>query len=357
VKETVLLRTVDQVDGEALRQFLTRFFGSTKAEFLDRHGSWWHRGQENRMVLTVDGEIAGYCAVIPTLCQVGDRRIPAVWWMDLVIAPEFRGRRLQSLLDVEVRRRAELLLGFPNELAARIHLKHGWGVRENLTALVAPLDPKGLNVVKRSQGIRGVVLRGGATLASPIAALWRKSLVRGSSSHSEACRQEDGPKASQLADIAALGSGSRTDTTTTITTIRDEAYLRWRYLESPFRDQLRVVTVGPEDAPRVAAVLRLLPPEMRGGARLLDLFGDLADAPRVTTVARRCLALAAEAGAHQVTALAAHGPLASCLRRAGFLLKAKARFCWWSDDPEIMRKIGAESHHWALGDSDNDEPR
>jgi hypothetical protein len=343
------LLTAGQVDPEQLHGFLERFFGPVKAAFLRDHGAWWHRGEDNRMVLTVEGEVAGYCAVIPTRCQVGDRSLDAVWWMDLVIDPKFRGQRLQSLLDVEVRRRSELLLGFPNALAAVIHRKHGWGVREDLASLVAPLRPLGLNAVRRTTGLKGVAVRGVAALAAGPFRL-RRALLAGRDEDGELVRREVAPSAPELARIARLQEPS-------ITAIRDADFLRWRYLEAPVRDQLRIFTAGPAGQPRVAAILRLLPPELGGAARLLDVFGELRRDEMVLPLLRRIVCHGAAMGAPQITALAAHSRLARQLRRSGFWLRGPARFCWWSGDAEIMRLIAQGNHHWVVGDSDHDEPR
>lgn len=340
--------TVDEVDGEELHRFLSRFFTPVKAEFLRRHGAWWHRGEENRMVLAVGSEIAGYCAVIPGLCRVEGEAVPALWWMDLVIAPEHRGRRFQSLLDDEVRRRAGLLLGFPNELAAKIHRKHGWGVREDLAALLAPLVPSRLGAVRRARGFKGFLLRAAALALTPAAALWRRRLAREEPGGARLWKE---PSAAALATVAALGSSQ------VVTLMRDEDHFRWRYLEGPHRSQLRFFAAGgeePTEDPTAVLILRLLP---GGESRVLDLFGDLGDAAALHHLLRRTLAEACREGAGQVTALAATPELRRAFKGAGFFLSSTARFCWSSTDGAIMEAIDRSEHHWCLGDSDHDEPR
>ncbi len=334
-----------QVDRQALHHFLERFFGPTKADFLDRHGDWWHRGPENRIVLEVDGEIAGYNAVIPTRCEVAGETIDAVWWMDLVIAPEFRGRRLQSLLDEDVRSRARLLLGFPNELAAKIHRNHGWGVREDLRARLLPLDPRAIGAVQRASGARGAALRTGAAALTPAAALWRRWL--GSRSPGKAWEAVQ-PTAEELRAVAQLGPKG------TVTSSRGTEDLRWRYLECPYRRELRFFFAGDPSRPRLALVLRQLP---GGTARVLDIFGSLDDGGALDDLLKLAIAECAGGGATQVVALAASATLSAALRRRGFFLSSTGRFCWWSADRAIMEAIAQGPFHWCLGDSDNDEPR
>ncbi len=333
-----------EVDPVRLDRFLDRFFGAEKAAFLACNGDWWHRGAENRLVLAVGGDVAAYCAVIPTRCRIAGDEVPALWWMDLVVAPEFRGRRLQSLLDEEVRRRAPLLLGFPNELAAAIHRKHGWGVREDLAVLVAPLSPRAMPAVRRARGLTGVALRAGAALLEPAARAWRWRLTGALPAGVSAVE----PNAETLAGIASQ------DRSGAVTTARDVDHFAWRYLASPHREELRVFVAGPVQAPTSALVLRLLP---AGPARVLELCGDLERKGVVEDMLAHALAAATEAGASQLTALAASPGLARRLRGAGLPLGTRGRFCWWSEDGAIMEAIGASELHWCLGDSDNDEPR
>ncbi len=327
-----------EVDAAALHAFLKRFFGPRKADFLGRHGTWWHGGRENRLVLEVEGTIAAYCGVIPVRCLLDGAPRDALWWMDLVVAPEYRGRRLQSHLDVEVRRRTSLLLGFPNELAARIHRKHGWGVREDLRTMLAPLDPSGLNVVRRG----GRLLAAGALAARPLAALWRRRLV---SHRPRTARRVDEPDVEQWAGLSRHGAA------TLATTVRDEAYLTRRYLEAPHRGELRFYESG-----TLALVSRRLQRHGRLEERVLDLFGDLQDRARLGDLLRFALGEASRAGAVQVTALASHGELAAAFRHSGFWLGSTARFCWTSPDSSLMEALERSRLHWCLGDSDNDDP-
>lgn len=337
-----LLRPAAEVDPAALRAFLERCFGAQKARFLERHGTWWHGGRENRMALLVDGAVAAYCGVIPARCRVAGEALEAVWWNDLVVAPELRGRGLQRIFDRAVRQRCGLLLGFPNELAARIHRRHGWGVRDDLRAVMAPLRPPRLAAVTRSRGAAGSLLRAAAGALAPFAGRWRRRLAGYSPRRARRLAE---PDLERWAELARRGAAE------TATTLRDETHLRHRYLEAPYRGELRFY-----ECADLALVCRRL--RRRGSVeeRVLDLFGDLDDEEGVGDLLRCVLGEAVRAGAAQVTALAAHAELAARFRRRGFLLASTARFCWSSPDPAVMDALGRSRLHWCLGDSDNDEP-
>ena len=122
-----VLYDCSRVEKSVLDDFLRRNFSGIKAEFLIEHGEWWYGGDHNRWVILAGDQIAAYCAFLPTKVWINGGEENALWWVDLVVAPQFRGQGLQSIFDREILQRSEIKLGFPNELAAKIHRKHGWG--------------------------------------------------------------------------------------------------------------------------------------------------------------------------------------------------------------------------------------
>ncbi len=343
-----LVRAAGEVDREALGRFLRAQYRQRKAAFLDKHGDWWHRGAGNRWVIEEGGEVVAYCAVIPTTMQVGGEEIDAAWWVDLVVDPAHRGRGLQAAFDREVRAAAPLIVGFPNALAAKIHRGHGWGVREDLELRMMPLRP--LQIARDRAGTAGyrAVLRLAAVAAAPTG---RRLCQRLETYEPRFSRMLDRWDADELAAVFANARPSAV-----VTTPRDAKYLRWRYLDAPYRDEIFVVGAGTGDALRVVVVIRVFE---RGGktvARVLDLFGDLRDAEVVHDALMAAAKHAHSLGACQVTSMGAHPELSRRLRSAGFFVASRARFCWSASDAAVQAAIGSADLHLVLGDSDNDEP-
>jgi len=343
---TVNLITAAEIDPSQLTSFLERFFGGTKAVFLREHGAWLHGGQENRWVLLVDGVLAGYCAVIPTQVCVDGKSLSAIWWVDIIVAPEFRGQGLQSHFDQKLQQDDLLKLGFPNELAAKIHRKHQWGVREDLQVRLCPLRPLKVNQVRTAHGKHGALLKSGALMLSPITTAFRLWLRIRKSAHVFTREQ---PSAETLAEIV-----QRTPVQAFSTTCRSVAYFQHRFLDAPYADQLAWYFFGPEDAPTHYLVTRTLIHHGVTVTRILDYFGDLgAEEPL------RALLLAAAAEADrkkssQLTAMVTLPSMEALFKAAGFFFKASARFCWLSSDPTIMESF-ARPFYFTLADSDNDE--
>lgn len=341
--EPTLLRA-DEVDPDQLYRFLQRFYGPAKSAFLQRHGAWWHRGQHNRWAVEQDGRLAGYCAVIPTTCWLQGAPVQALWWVDLVVAPECRGRGLQRLMDEHMKTLADLKLGFPNELAARIHRKHHWGVRDDLQVMLLPLRPSGVKRVRTAVGARRRMLQAGALAAAPLAARWRRRLRRYAPA---GVRAVDTPDPDVLASVFA-----RYQAQAGATTYRDAAFFRWRYLDAPY--PVRCFLAGLPEAPTHYLLARHLKDEGVRTTRILDLFGDFEDVRALRDVVHVAAREALHAGSAQVTALTSLRPLARVLRSAGFWFTSRTRFCWHSPSEAAMQALAGPAH-WTLADSDNDE--
>jgi len=338
--------TAAEVEPSRLNDFLCGAYGPTKGEFLRRCGAWWHRGDENRLAVVRGDDIVGYCAVIPTRCRIDGETHPAVWWVDLIVLPEFRGRGLQHLLDERLRAWGDLKLGFPNPLAARLHLRHGWGVREDFRTLLLPLRPRRARIVHSAVGTKGVLLRLGAVALSPVAHLFRRRLSR---YQPLSARVVEGPDPQALAAIF-----ERHGPHAVATTARDAAFIRWRYLDAPYRAEITFYVAGPVGDPTLALISRSMSSPSGTIVRVLDLFGDLDDRSGLRDIVLLALRDATRAGATQVSVLAAFPQLRSFFRALGFLFGAKARFCWHSHSQDLLQLLWQKDCHFSYADSDND---
>ncbi|MEW5938029.1 MAG: GNAT family N-acetyltransferase [Chloroflexota bacterium] len=345
---TIHLLDATQVDLALLDAFLRRVYPPLKSEFLRKHGDWLHRSPSNRIIAQVDGQIAGYCAVIPTQVWAVGRVQSALWWVDLIVAPEFRGLGMQTLIDERVRGMSDLLLGFPNKLAGIIHRKHGWGVREDARALLLPLHPSQVKMARNAEGTRGLVLRLGAWGLAPLAALWRTRLR---------AKRPRGVWKMESFDAKILsGVFLRARRDGLNTTWRDAAYFDWRYAQSPHCKDYRYFLAGARENPTHYLILRhLTQPDGLRYTRILDLFGDLND----TVAIHHLLALAVQDalahGSGQVTLASSLSALLRVAKRLGFIFSAPFGFCWRSASAEWMSAFAGENY-WTLSDSDNDAP-
>lgn len=341
--------TVDQVEPGLVINFLCKVYRPLKSTFLLEHGEWWHRSNSNRLVIQLDNKIVGYCAVIPTKLWMAGKIQPALWKVDLIIDPEYRGRGLQKLFDDRVREMTNLLLGFPNAgLSSRIHRKLGWSVREDSRILMLPLRPFLSKTVQNTQGLRGTILRSGALALTPISAVWRSRLMSQRLQNVWKMKQLD---AEILSEIFL-----RTKSNMITTTWRDESFFEWRYGLAPQPEEFSYFLAGSSEAPSHFLIARHL--SQREGiqyTRILDVFGDFNDVGTLRDLITLAVRDAIANDSGQITILASSTNLRVVAQRLGFILSAPMNFCWISETPEIMFSLAGENY-WTLADSDNDLP-
>ena len=336
-----------QVDPKMLDAFLRRVYPQPRCDFLNEHGGWWHRSDVHRLVVQVNEKIAGYCAVIPTNIWVGGRVRPALWWVHLVIAPEFRGQGLQKLLDHRVRGMADLLLGFPNKLAGIIHRKHGWGVREDAQVLLLPLFPSHVRIVQNSSGTRRKVVTGwSACTGSTCRGLAGMVLIKSGGP----LQRHGSLDASILSNIFQQALTERLNTTW-----RDGSYFEWRYKNAPQPEEYSYYLAGTPSPTHYLISRHMMQPDGLFCTRILDLFGKLDDSTAIHDLLTLVVQDAIIHGSRQVTLVSSHSVIKQVARQLGFLLSAPFGFCWWSTSSELMTAFAGENY-WTLGDSDNDAP-
>ncbi|MBZ0112989.1 MAG: GNAT family N-acetyltransferase [Thermoanaerobaculia bacterium] len=339
--------TTDQVDSAKLNAFLKESFGEAKSEFLRKHGDWWHGGPENRWVIMVGEEIAGYCAVIPTKILIQGDETPALWWVDLLVDSKYRGKGLQSHFDARIRAIADLKLGFPNELATKIHRKHGWGINEDLKVLLVPFQPTRIKSVKNAEGLLGTGVRLGALALSPLFAGIRWALAR---YQPKAARRVVDPAPEWLSEIFFRNYDAET-----ITTMRDASYVQWRFLDAPYGKDLKYYSAGPAETPSQVLITRETYFQGIHGTRILDFFGEIQDKAATRDLFLCAMKDMIESGSTQAIVLTSIQGLEATLRKIGFVIPGVTRFCWYSEEASTMARLEYPGF-WALADSDNDAP-
>jgi hypothetical protein len=340
--------TADQLEPGLLEDFLCKVYPPRRSGFLNEHGAWWHRSKSNQLVIQMEGLVAGYCAVIPTQTWIAGQVRQALWWIDIMIAPEFRGRGLQSHFDRRVQEMSPLLLGFPNELAAKIHRKHGWGVREDMPIMLLPLWPRMVKLVRNTSGWKGMGLHAGALALSPLASIYRLFLA---SQRVDKITKLDHPAPELLSEIFY-----RTKSVEINTTWRDPSYFAWRYGAVPVPQEYCYYLAGDPASPTHYLIARhITQADGVRYSRILDVFGDFTDLAALRQLLLRAVQDAIAHGSSQITLFAANPGLKAVAQNLGFLISVPVGFCWLSDSPEIMDAL-AHENYWTIADSDNDAP-
>lgn len=340
--------TANEVDPSKLEAFLREVYPQEKANFIAQHGLWRHRNIENRYVMMADDRVVAYCATIPGDCTLNGQRESALWWVDLIVLPEYRGRGYQRSFDAKMQALSPTKLGFPNDLAAGIHKKHGWGVTDGGYVLACPLNPTKLRTVQRQSGLKGLLYRlAGLALSVPMG-VWKQRAKGYQARYTQATEAIDPVILAQTFDTYTRSQAF-------ITTYRDADYFQWRYLDAPYAEQLRFYLTQQNGHLTQVAVVREVA-YMDGVAwHILDVFGDLDDEIGLADLLRTVVRDAVRRQAYQLSTLSFLPQLWAALRKAGFIIRRPSLFCWVSQSDTTMAQLNQENFHWMPCDSDFDE--
>ena len=316
-------------------------YGPGKRRFLLEHGDWVHRGPGNRWVALIDGVVAGYRGIIPATCVLGGEELPAVWAMNLYVLLQFRGRGLQRPLDQHVLDAAPVRMSFPGEIGAAIYTKQGYSLRQDLAEWRLPLSPLAYWRERSGGGLSLTARR--ALLCGRVAA----RRVRAKNYRTRRTELVDSPDLGVLEDVFR-----RHVDPAQVTTLRDAAFLGWRYGAAPYAGELLFYVTSLRGRPTHYAVVRH--PAFPSAARVLDLFGDFRDEEGLDDLLRTIVRDAIDRGRNHASILVSSPRLENAVRGVDFHRFNQYRFRWSATDPEVDARLSQGGLYWVLGDSDND---
>jgi GNAT superfamily N-acetyltransferase len=342
----------DKVDPPLLSAFLDEAIGPVMRGFLSLHSDWWHRGRGHRWAALCDETVAGYRAFIPTLILLDGRELPAAWGFDLFVLPRFRGLGLQKLLDERLTDASDLVISFPSDVGAKVYAKQGHGIRDDVPFYQMSLAPRPLT--QAAPGTSGVLrhvagrsrelgVRGTARQALIRA---RTLVLRAQSSRYRPTRtaRVDSPDPQALEELFL-----RYVDRGVVTTLRSADFLRWRYLDAPYRSDLVFYLRGSTDREAQCAIVRYVRPARE--ARILDVFGDLTDEDALADLVHTVLREAVRQDIDRVTVLGSSPEIVRALRKAGFTIQVVRPFRWSARDPRLHERFSTVPLRWTLGDS------
>ena len=344
------IKFVNDVPEADLHAFFTEAFNKEKADFLVQYSDWWHRNSKARFVaIDTDKQIpVGYSALISSQVAINGKREDIYWLVDVMVLNTYRGQGIQRLVDEEIQKEQRIRIGFPNELASKIHRKHGWGVRVDGYRWQYTLSLRANSKLRFYPGLIGKALRAVAKLTTPLYQRYRVNQVGQRQSSNVQLLEE--PNAEDLGHIFLNHHPQPHQ----ITTYRDADFIQWRYLDAPYRSDLRFYTASQHDKPVLAMITRELTVKGLRTLRILDLFGNLDYTEGLQNLIHQAQLDAIEHQIEELIIVVTAFELTSALEHAGFTQRDIVTFCWLSDNPEDMQRIEVCSPYWTFTDSDLD---
>ena len=106
-KSDLLARYEINKISEVTKDQLSDFYKKTyypRYKSLTNHWRWWYRVGYNEfepLIISIDNKVIGQAAYLPTELNVLGNKVPAIWFVDYAILPEFKGKGLGKIMYKE----------------------------------------------------------------------------------------------------------------------------------------------------------------------------------------------------------------------------------------------------------------
>lgn len=220
------INKISEVDKVELSEFYKKTFYQ-RYKSLANNWRWWYRvgyDQQEPIILSVDNKIIGQASYLPTKLNVLGNEIPAIWFVDYAILPEYMGKSLGKFLCKEWMKICPNQMAICSPYSLRVLKKFGW--KENLSTqrLAKPI-----NIFKFLPIVKNLKLN---FLDSAIRYFIKKKFNNNSSIQPF----EIVNNFQVLNDSFKLKKSEKNNGLAQI--VRDEKWLYWRLMECPYRKDI-----------------------------------------------------------------------------------------------------------------------
>ena len=229
-KSDLLARYKINKISEVTKDQLSDFYKKTyypRYKSLTNNWHWWYRVGYNEfepLIISIDNKVIGQAAYLPTELNVLGNKVPAIWFVDYAILPEFKGKGLGKIMYKEWMKICPNQMAICSDDSLRVLKKFGW--KDNLATkrLARPINALNFLPVVKNLKLNFVnkILR----------YLIKKKYNRNISINPY--KISDNFKI--INDSLKLKKNSTNNEFASI--IRDEKWLNWRLMECPYKKDI-----------------------------------------------------------------------------------------------------------------------
>ena len=110
---------------------------------LTENWSWWYRVESKfaePIILSLDSRVIGQAAFLKNNLIISDKKIPAIWFQDYAVLPEFMGTGLGKLLTKEWMKICPNQMAMCSPYSLRVLKKFGWIDNFETQRMVRPIN-------------------------------------------------------------------------------------------------------------------------------------------------------------------------------------------------------------------------
>ena len=136
------INKISEIATDQLSEFYKKTYYK-RYKSLTSNWRWWYRvgySELEPLILSVDNKVIGQAAYLPTNLNILGNIVPAIWFVDYAVLPEFKGKGLGKILSKEWMKICPNQMAICSDDSLRVLKKLGW--KDNFTTkrLVRPIN-------------------------------------------------------------------------------------------------------------------------------------------------------------------------------------------------------------------------
>ena len=146
------INKISEIATEQLSDFYKKTYHK-RHKTLTSNWRWWHRigySEFESLILSIDNKIIGQAGLLPIDLNILGNKVPAIWFVDFAILPEFQGKGFGQILTKEWMKICPNQITFCNNQSLRVFKKFGWKNNLSTKRFVRPINTlKFIPIVRR----------------------------------------------------------------------------------------------------------------------------------------------------------------------------------------------------------------
>ena len=229
-KSDLLARYKINKISEVTKDQLSDFYKKTyypRYKSLTNNWHWWYRVGYNEfepLIISIDNKVIGQAAYLPTELNVLGNKVPAIWFVDYAILPEFKGKGLGKIMYKEWMKICPNQMAICSDDSLRVLKKFGWKDNSATKRLARPINALNFLPIIKNFKLNFV----NKTLRYSIKKKYNRNISINPYKISDNFKI--------INDSLKLKKNSTNNGFASI--IRDEKWLNWRLMECPYKKDI-----------------------------------------------------------------------------------------------------------------------
>ena len=136
------INKISEIATDQLSEFYKKTYYK-RYKSLTNNWRWWYRVGYNELeplILSVDNKVIGQAAYLPINLNILGNIVPAIWFVDYVVLPEFKGKGLGKILSKEWMKICPNQMAICSDDSLRVLKKLGWKDNYTTKRLARPIS-------------------------------------------------------------------------------------------------------------------------------------------------------------------------------------------------------------------------